>query len=366
MNIEQLKNMSQGELDNLMRSLVGAFDTFANNLSNSQITQFAPPFPQYSESDKDVLDFCYSIFQEYIDSLKSLGNDTLQRVDNTMRAIIEIKSNKRIAFDIIKETELMCNTILESISKLFKGLPSEAIIILEKGILSNDCHLANILTRLEVGGGKTLYRVRKTDETLSDRKELFHIPFEERHKCGSYRYSILGYPSLYLSGSVETALKECRVENGQHYYCSAYSFNKARLTFLDLSLLPYDKLSFIDQYSFVVTYPLIIACGLKVKKENNPYKPEYAFPQALFQFIRLHTNFDGISYTSTRYENPNYKDFRHRNYIMSITGADRRNGYSKDLATKLLMTDPVRFNDTGDILQKESKLKNSTFHDIVI
>jgi len=52
------------------------------------------------------------------------------------------------------------------------------------------------------------YRVRRSKAPSLSREDLFHIPFEERHKVATQRYSIPGLPCLYLSGSLYTCWEE--------------------------------------------------------------------------------------------------------------------------------------------------------------
>ena len=48
-----------------------------------------------------------------------------------------------------------------------------------------------------------------------------------------------------------------------------------------------------------MTFPLIIACSIKVKDTNSIFKPEYIIPQILLQWIRENEDIDAIKYSST-------------------------------------------------------------------
>ena len=39
------------------------------------------------------------------------------------------------------------------------------------------------------------YRLRYSNTLLTEPRELFHLPFEQRWRSRSYRFSIAGYPS---------------------------------------------------------------------------------------------------------------------------------------------------------------------------
>ena len=124
---------------------------------------------------------------------------------------------------------------------------------------------------------------------------------------------------------------------------------------------------FWEQYSLVLFYPLIVACALKVKDSNSPFKPEYVIPQLLTQVVRLHgTGFDGVSYTSTKYDMPDYRNPRQRNFVMFVPFANRREGYSPELAKKLESTLPLPCNYGGLTVEEvEHVVRESAFGPIL-
>ena len=334
--------MSKEELNQYMIAQVQDFNDFANALSQGAIKDFAPPFIAYYMSTDDVLDFCADFFARYMKMVRSLR--TLPTVCLTMKEMVKRYRGIDINFDIIKETEAVCKMITDAIEYQFIGLPSEAFEKLEKGMIADDCHLMELLPQLHVKG-HYMYRVRR-GTNFKERKELFHTPYELRILCDSYRFSTLGYPSLYLAGSLETALKETNVTDVGEYSCSCFHSVKP-LCFIDLSL-PNVSLTFWEQYSLVVFYPLIVACALKVKNPGKPFRPEYVVPQLLTQVVRLHgTGFDGISYTSTKYDVPDYRNPRQRNFVMFVPYGNRRAGYSQEVAEKMVSTSPLPCNHGG-------------------
>ncbi|MFH4351795.1 hypothetical protein WAJ70_22165, partial [Acinetobacter baumannii] len=52
--------------------------------------------------------------------------------------------------------------------------------------------------------------------------------------------------------------------------------------------------------SYLIIWPLMAACSVRVKNTTNTFKPEYIIPQLLLQFIRYDEFFDGVSYFSTK------------------------------------------------------------------
>lgn len=326
------------ELEDLTSNIYKNFSDFANCLAKGKHPTLSPPFNEYLEKDNDILSYYNYIFSVYFKALKDLGKESIHIVNFTMKEIIRKNSNRDVNFSILDEVKNLCNSILDATTQYLKGFQALAFNELESTMIKDECHLLKILPILS-SRELSFFRVRKGKD-LKERKELFHTPFELRGKCDSYRFSSLGYPSLYLAASMETAFLETNVNDPKDYFCSCFKSTE-ELTFIDLSL-PNSDLLFWEQYSLLVFYPLIVACNLKVKNNNDPFKPEYIIPQLFVQIIRLHSyNIDGITYTSTKHENISYTDFKQRNFVMYIPNAETEKGYSKELAKKLVSTIPV-------------------------
>lgn len=326
------------KIDGDIKSQLSEFINFTTNLALGKHPTLSPPFTKYQEDNNDILSFYNSFFADYLKNLKSIDNQILDKVNMIMQHLIEKNNRKKIEFNIIKETESICHTILDATTDYFKGLPACAYETFEKTMIENNCHLLKLLPQI-LSKDFHFYRVRKGQD-FKDRKELFHTPFQLRVKCDSYRFSTLGYPSLYLASTLETALLESNVKDLKEYSCSCFKSTR-ELRFIDLAL-PNRELAFWEQYSLAIFYPLIMACNLKVKQKDEPFKPEYIIPQLLVQTIRLHSDFiDGISYISTKHKKICYTDFNQRNFIMYIPYAEAEEGYSKVLAEKLVSTKPM-------------------------
>lgn len=353
LNMDAIANMSKEELNALMEKMGHDFDVFATQLANRAIPDFALPFNDYATYTGDILSYYQEFFKKYKSALSQIPDNTLQFVNLSMHAIIKRYAGKEVECDILQECTSLIQAILESVEKYFLGRPAEAYHIMEKCMLANDKHLLNLLPQI-IFERYQLYRVRRG--CYQHKTDLFHTPLELRHLCGSYRFSIIGYPSLYLAGSLETALKEARIED-QNYSMSRFEVDKD-LHFADLTL-PSKKLNFWERYSLVLFYPLIFACGLKVKYESAPFKPEYIIPQILFQVICSHSDLAGVSYTSTRYDHPDFQSWTQRNVVMKVLDANRETGYSertKDLVESTYPITPAADETWKEVEQRSQKL----------
>lgn len=348
---QQLARMSKEELNNLLITLGKPFDSFATALAKKEIPELAPPFMAYYEEDDDIIGYLTKYFANYRHYLDGIDESTWMFVNLSMSEMVAQRRGSAVSFDLKREADNLMQSIIESLVNYFKGFPSEAYESIEKVFVANKCHLLELIPQIEYRG--RLYRTRQ-GVVKSECKELFHTPFEQRTKCGSYRYSILGYPSLYLACSLETALMETRIDDDK--YSAACFRPQVTLRCIDLAL-PNRELSFWERYCLVLFYPLIVACGLKVKNEDAPFKPEYVIPQLLFQVARLHSDLHGISYVSTRGEHVDFCNMNQRNFVIYVPFAEQERGYSQALADMFHATLPISPANGETIIDVESRMQ---------
>lgn len=180
-----------------------------------------------------------------------------------------------------------------------------------------------------LGNGGNFYRIRSGDFRIKDRAnskkqkaELFHIKKDLRNRIGAYRYSVAGYPCLYLASDRELAWFECGMPK-QFSFCQLVITEEGEeaLRLVDFSNRPVDLLSSISIWllnakrlnkaeeektvyydylvKYIVTYPLAAACSVKVKDRGNKYVEEYIFPQLFMSWIRERDDIDGVRYKSS-------------------------------------------------------------------
>jgi len=356
---ELLQRMSPEKLDALLRKLGTQFDEFANSLAIGSIPELAPPFTDYATFSGSLIEYYKQFFDKYLLYLSSISEQTWQFVNTSMQAFIRHEGGKDFEFNLRKEAEMLMKGIIESLNAYYNGSPGMAFKILEDIFLANESHLLHGLPQIEYKG--PLYRVR-SERGLLFPKDLFHIPFEYRARCGSYRFSILGYPSLYLSSSMETAINECRITDNN--YTAICFMNDKPIRCIDLTL-PNKALDFWERYCFVLFYPLIMACGLKVKEEQLPFKPEYVIPQLLFQIVCTHSDVMGVSYTTTRSEQPDYKNSKQRNFVLKVPQANKSKGYSQKLAEMFKCSLPISPEEYEAATDIEAKLDRTSYREVL-
>lgn len=162
------------------------------------------------------------------------------------------------------------------------------------------------------------FRIRKVDEKQNnfERNEMFHIPLNKNHLIGTERYSMPGYPCLYLATQIELCWYECGQPN--EFYISKFGIPDEEdnsLKLIDFSeKLCELKHSFICWFNnekdkdkvrnyllkYLYTYPLRAACSVTVEHRDGRFKEEYIIPQLLLQWIRKDKDFYGVKYESCK------------------------------------------------------------------
>lgn len=143
------------------------------------------------------------------------------------------------------------------------------------------------------------FRVRNSDHLLTELTDLFHVPFEKRSIISPNRFSIAGFPCLYISNNLDCCIEEVGIKTGESMYASVFTPNK-QLKVLDLRLLRDVKSDDIKKYLLLL--PLLISCSYEAKSEGY-YVPEYNIPQLMMHYIlksKYKENIDGIVYNSTK------------------------------------------------------------------
>lgn len=133
------------------------------------------------------------------------------------------------------------------------------------------------------------YRTRTNDKPLTQAREMFHTPFELRGLVKTARFSVLGFPSLYLTKNLFTAWEETRRSNIETLYASRLQLQRP-IALLDLRLRrSFTNITTEHRETVARLYlrmiPLIIACSLKVKQDVDAFKPEYILPQLILHAV---------------------------------------------------------------------------------
>ena len=270
---------------------------------------------------------------------------------------------------IVKNAKVVRNSVLETVRVYLHGYPAKAYECLRNLMKTLDEYPMYTDGNNNIG---SLYRMTKVDENINDKLRIFHAPYDIRPKIRTYRYSIAGYPSLYLASSLELCEQEMKLfENKASGLASKYSFeypHKDKVKILDFGFRPNDLVrikneedekgneskgekvadkiesSKREQFEnsirsgdknnfdikaaadrmypserYMLWYPLIAACAYVRANRDDAFAPEYIVPQLITQYMRNNKNAElvGIRYFSCYSEKASESGM---NYVFPTSG----------------------------------------------
>ena len=253
-----------------------------------EVMKLAP----YEEATEDYRGSLSVALKKFTDAVRSLDEE-----DRPANWDAKLKKME----DVVKKLKLIA---LNS----YKGLPSTAYSQLSYMMgkqIPDDLAWKSVVER------ENFYRMR----TFTDRrngiefKEMFHVPITMRRQVGTERYSIPGYPCLYLGKSSYVCWEEMGRPQMSSCWCSRL-VNREQFEVLDLRL-PSEKV-FCNENEiarYMMLFPLIISCMIPMKGEScDVFKPEYLIPQLIMEWV-IKNSKTGIYYTTTHYTSQTRKDF---------------------------------------------------------
>jgi hypothetical protein len=274
-------------------------------------------------------------FQNYVDS----------ELDAKIKNVFNLSISSRIQqlSEIIKNTlDLYYEGKIQQASKKFFEITD---------ILGNDNSLQPEQTE---GENFQFYRARINKNKNYKSKDLFHVPFENRELISTNRYSIPGFPSLYLGDSTYVCWAEFEKHPFEDLVFSKIE-NKTKLTFMPIlriedCLIDLEKITetngklpdfrTVGLLSYLITFPLVLACSVKVRIPNATFKPEYIIPQLLLEFVSQNDQIDGIKYLSTKVKYDDITGVKAYNYVFPVKNISKK-GHCDSLKKNFHISKPT-------------------------
>lgn len=261
-------------------------------------------------NEKSMIDFLSNNFELYLEDLRKanvseknplFGKEMCQKVNDV---IDDIENNMEEIINVLKMYRL--GNIVDASIKFFYILDKMKpyLMFSYTGNFHKDSY----------------FRIRKVDKKQKqfERNEMFHIPLSKNHLIGTERYSMPGYPCLYLATQIELCWYECG--QPKRFYISKFDIPDEEdntLKLIDFSQKLCDlKHSFFCWFNnekdkdkdkvrnyllkYLYTYPLRAACSVIVEYPSGNFKEEYIIPQLLLQWIRKDKDFYGVKYESCK------------------------------------------------------------------
>jgi hypothetical protein len=297
------------------------------NLPNSNLTSNGY-FPDFL---KELLDKYEKFFEE---KLNDIVNEKIPFLNN----------EKDVILDRIKSLN---NIILKTLKSYYSGKPFEANQIFNKGV--ENAFLKDIQYQTEIEKGKDFYRARPDKEVIFETKDLFHIDFKLRTLVSTNRYSIPGFPTLYLGDSSYVCWEEFNKPKFKNLWFSRFQ-NRENLKVIEILLLN-DFLKKIEQdfsdsfksahiLRYLVSFPLTLASTIKVKNSQHNFKPEYIIPQMLLEYVISNKEIDGIKFPSTKVKYSSLTNVNSYNYVFPVK-TNKKEGLCNRLKDLFELTNPT-------------------------
>lgn len=207
--------------------------------------------------------------------------------------------------------EKLCAGLLDVLAEYHRGLPASAFNRFDR--LMTEISRTHEMPRASLKDStqaNCLFRMRLIDEGLVyPRKEIFHPSTSCRHLIGTNRYSIPGYPTLYLTDSLTLAQRESGGTSSA--IVALFQLNKGfQLGIIEFGIRPRDfdlnverppsktspsveRLSRRAVQNYLIWFPLLAGCSFVRAHPGSPYADEYVLPQLLMQWIRMQSSGPG-------------------------------------------------------------------------
>jgi hypothetical protein len=250
---------------------------------------------------------------------------------------------------VLKKITTLSNGILQTVIHYYYGRVLEATETFNKTLDLIKYNAISTAIKIDIKKGTSFYRTRPGDSTPFLKKDLFHNPFEKRHLVKTSRYSIPGYPALYLGSSVYVCWEEYGRPEIKKLHFSRFSNTRdlkiSRLQRLDdfIKVLENsqnsEKLKSISLLRYLSFFPLVIACTIRTQKDGI-FKPEYIIPQLLLQYISSNdSGIDGIMFPSSKvtYSKTTVPSY---NYVFPVR-TNQVEGYCSFLMDLFELTEPT-------------------------
>lgn len=278
----------------------------------TEVSSLVPPF---NSGDSSYTESLCELLNEYVDFVKcNISSDSY----------------------IIRKIENLNSCILSTISDIKRANSQDAYMRICKFIEEEKKSID--LPTYTLRSNTPLIRLRYSESDLPYRKDIFHIPNNQRHKVSQQRYSITGVPCLYLSGCAFTAWLELNKPNFSNLWCGGFRANKD-VKVLDFAIRLDSILNEQDNFGKLIFYPFVIATSYSTKYPQSPFREEYIISNILLQAIINCTDLGGIRYFSTKISNyqPQYA-WMAANFVLparNFTGE-----YDNELSNSFLLTYP--------------------------
>ena len=289
--------------------------------------------PKSIPPSKNFRTFLNEVLDNYIELLESISPKIIKLSGNSF--------TNNMQTGIVRQKELI-KGINAAIGHYYDGRPFLAYQEFAKTMETRILKYSKMLNIRKYSPNNNFYRIRiKNDNQVFSPNEMFHIPFQFRGKVSTQRYSIPGFPSLYLGTSLYVCWEELNRPKIDEFQTVRLQ-SKKEIRFLDLTNPKFNKDEINSEaYRYIMTWPLIAACSIRVKDTFDNFKPEYIIPQLLLQWARDYKGIDGIRYTSTHIEASSLASHTGLSNLVMPVKENNHSGFCNELSSTFEMTETI-------------------------
>lgn len=347
------------------------------------------------------------------------GSDFASTLDNLFNHYItqiELLSNEKNypnhIYVNIKDIKRVCGLLIRAVNHYLNGFPSKAYSSFERAMLilmdkPLKIYQKSVMEQFENSGAPykndddlKLFRVVSVDDNKPySRARVFHTPYNLRSKVSTSRYSIAGYPSLYLGTTLALCCEEIHINPHQNFALASVfklektlEYTNTNIRVIELAVKPQDFLnieygnesygrriskSLLENRSirsaYLLWYPLTASCSYIRVNKNDPFAAEYIIPQLLMQWVRNEIGSNksdeydqlvGIRYFSCASKKASNMGF---NYVFPTSGQQKSADlpYCSVLAKAFRLTNPVYIHEYDNLHTCEWRLTELNDFDFI-
>ncbi|MCL6364776.1 hypothetical protein EXT60_11065 [Pectobacterium carotovorum subsp. carotovorum] len=256
------------------------------------------------------------LIMDFTERCKKLNECISKFIENIKETGVKINYDD-LEKKSIKIQKCIQNTLKHYLSGDIKSAYAIFHKVFSDRALSKNLHSICVSLNQLSNEEKPLFRARKATQIITERDDIFHIPFYKRHLVNAQRYSVAGLPCLYLGTSLYVCWLEMNKPDFDKIYISSFRPVKNETKILNLAsefmLLPTKEIDDPDRIfdinrkkaSYLVFWPLIMACNYIRQNPESSFIQEYIIPNILMQWISRKTSssIKGVAYFSTKIPN---------------------------------------------------------------
>lgn len=310
--------------------------------------------PKEYGPDVSFIDFVKVTLSEYIKFINKIDDGTIvDKLKNEMPAI-----------------EKLCACIVESFEKLYIGFPNQSYNLFAEGMKAVEPFVLKHALTHPLSETGLYFRARYSERPLSA-MEMFHLPFDQRERATTQRFSIPGFPCLYLGSSSYACWEELNRPAFDNFYVSRFEISGLdsylKLRTLDISQTPQRMMAMIETtlavansvdnwdnlvIEYLVKWPLIFSSTIKVRYGDRNFKPEYVIPQYLLIWARENGRIDAIKYFSVKtHLNQEIDSSSFWNVVIPVQET-KNDGFCSILSSIFKLTEPICVADIDETKPK--------------